>query len=126
MKHFYVKGKTVCKTTFMTYYDIKKTALSNLIHHMSEHGPSPRVHGNKGRRPKHSLNLEDVQRVVHFLLNMSESIGVFYPAAPRGNDNVPVVFLPSHFTKLGIYKEHEKLSISTHPRCIKLSAFKII
>ncbi|KAH3696831.1 hypothetical protein DPMN_084310 [Dreissena polymorpha] len=43
---------------------------------MSEHGPTPRVHGNKGRRPKRSLNLADVQRAVYFLLNMAESIGI--------------------------------------------------
>ncbi|KAH3800795.1 hypothetical protein DPMN_154438 [Dreissena polymorpha] len=57
---------------------------------------------------------------------MFKSIGIFYPAAPRGNDNVPVVCLPSHFTKLGIYKEYEQLCISTHARCMKLSAFIII
>ncbi|KAH3769127.1 hypothetical protein DPMN_170375 [Dreissena polymorpha] len=29
--------------------------------------------------------MKDVQRVVHFLLNIAESIWVSYPAAPRGS-----------------------------------------
>ncbi|KAH3693850.1 hypothetical protein DPMN_081289 [Dreissena polymorpha] len=32
---------------------------------------------------------------VHVLKNTAETIGIFYPATPRGNDRIPVVFLPS-------------------------------
>ncbi|KAH3698105.1 hypothetical protein DPMN_085624 [Dreissena polymorpha] len=66
-----------------------------MLKHVTLHGALPRVHGNKGRRPMHAMRLEDVQRVVHVLKNTAETIGIFYPATPRGNDRIPVVFLPS-------------------------------
>ncbi|KAH3698677.1 hypothetical protein DPMN_086223 [Dreissena polymorpha] len=63
-----------------------------MLKHVTLHGAVRRVHGNKERRPMHARQLEDVQRVVYFLKNTAETIGIFYPAAPRGNDCIPAVF----------------------------------
>ncbi|KAH3807034.1 hypothetical protein DPMN_135366 [Dreissena polymorpha] len=37
---------------------------------------------------------------VLFSMNTSEEIGLPYPTAPRGKDNIPIVFLPSSTPKL--------------------------
>ncbi|XP_052284865.1 uncharacterized protein LOC127881174 isoform X2 [Dreissena polymorpha] len=125
-RSFAIHGKNVCKSTFMLYYDTKRTVLSNMLKHVTLHGAVPRVHGNKSRRPMHAMQLEDVQRVVHFLKNTDETIGIFYPEAPRGNDRIPVVFLPSHNTKLRIHNDYKQLCINEGVKYLRLTAFKTI
>ena len=53
---------------------------------------SSRQHGNRGRKPKHSINFDDVQRVVNFVLGYAEEHGLPKPAAPRGRDDEPPIF----------------------------------
>ncbi|KAH3788409.1 hypothetical protein DPMN_166553 [Dreissena polymorpha] len=69
---------------------------------------------------------QDVQRVVHFLKNTAETIGIFYPAGPRGNDRIPVVFLPSHNTKMGIQNDYKQLCINEGVKYLRVTAFKTI
>ncbi|KAH3813103.1 hypothetical protein DPMN_141553 [Dreissena polymorpha] len=71
--------------------------------HMLEHGVVPRNHGNMGRRPKHALYFDDVQRVVAYLLSCAEREGIPLPAAPRGRDNIPPTYLPASTTKLDLF-----------------------
>lgn len=123
---FTVDGNMVCKATFMLYFDIGRKTLANILRHMAENGPTPRIHGNSGRRPKHALTLDDVQRMVNFVSNTGETEGIYYPAAPRGNDNVPIVFLPAHSTKVDLHKKYEEMCVSANVRCLKLSAFKTV
>ncbi|KAH3834845.1 hypothetical protein DPMN_108178 [Dreissena polymorpha] len=125
-RSFAIHGKNVCKSTFMLCYDTKRTVLSNMLKHVTLHGAVPRVHGNKGPQPMHAMQLEDVQRVVHFLKNTAETIGIFYSAAPRGNDHIPVVFLPSHKTKLGIHNDYKQLWINEGVKYLHLTAFQTI
>ena len=59
--------KTPCSKRFK---NIKKSYLTN--------GPAVRVHGNKGKRPKHHLTLELVKDIVQYILNYTgkeKSIG---------------------------------------------------
>jgi hypothetical protein len=98
-KTFRVTGKTVCKGTFMLCYDITKYALGAIVKHVSQHGVTPRQHGNAGKKPKHAITYYDVMRVVHFIRNYAEERGLPQPAAPRCLDNIPPVYLTSDTTK---------------------------
>ncbi|KAH3812289.1 hypothetical protein DPMN_140717 [Dreissena polymorpha] len=91
-RSFAKHGKTVCKSTFMLYYDTIRTVLSNMLKHATLHRAVPRVHGSKGRRPYARHTARRCTTVVHFLKYTAETIGIFYPAAPRENDRIPVVF----------------------------------
>ena len=97
----------MCKKTFMLYYDIGKHALKSLQEHVQEHGVTPRTHGNKGRKPAKSIMYDDVKRVVTFLQNVADERDLPQPAAPRGNDNIPFVYLTSSTTKYSLQEEYK-------------------
>jgi len=121
---YYVKGKTVCKKTFMIYYDVGKHALQAIIKHVSRHGVTTRTHGNTGRKPIHSVTFEDVTNVVNFVRNYAGVYGLPQPAAPRGIDNLPTVFLPASNTKTDIHKEY--VASCCGGRALRLTSFKDI
>ncbi|KAH3706898.1 hypothetical protein DPMN_066289 [Dreissena polymorpha] len=73
---------------------------------MTQHGVMPRTHGNLGRRPKHPLGFDDVQRVVKYLENYAEREGIPMPAAPRRMENIPLTYLPASTTKLDLFKNY--------------------
>jgi len=66
----------ICKKTFMLIYDIGKHSLRNIVSHLKTHGKIPRIHGNLGRRPKHSLKFEDIKDVIQIVVNFSEQYGI--------------------------------------------------
>ena len=88
-------------------FDVEKKSLKNLLKHYSANGAVPRQHGNRGRKPKHSKNFDDVQRVLNFILGYADEQGLPQPAAPRGRDDEPPIFLPCNSSKKeihGMYK----------------------
>ena len=66
-------GQKVCNRVFAYVHAIGKERMENLQKHYQTKGIEPRVHGNKGRRPRHSLMYEQVEHVVRFLERHSES-----------------------------------------------------
>lgn len=129
MRHvFRFHGQVVCKGTFLLCYDIGRTSLQNIIKHIEEQGLTPRRHGNKGKTKPHSLKYEDVQRVVRFICNHADEKGLPQPAAPRGTDNIPPIYLSAETTKKSLHDEYMTASAQVTPpvRTVKLSAFKTI
>ena len=92
-------GRPVCKKTYLLLYDIGKHTLQTIKSHMHSQGVTPRQHGNVGKKPAHALNFEDTKRVVQFISNYGDEHGLPQPAAPRGRDDVPPVYLSSEMTK---------------------------
>ena len=125
-RQFKVEGKHVCKRTFMLFYDIGKHALKAIQSHVAEKGITPRVHGNTGKKPRHAICFDDVMRVVNFVRNVADTRGLPQPAAPRGIDNVPIVFLPSGTTKEGIFKDYAASCQEAGVRDLRLTSFKDI
>lgn len=123
---FRVEGSAVCKKTFMLFFDIGKHQLLSLQQHVREHGLTPRVHGNRGRKPKHAICYDDVMRVVHFIRNYADERGLPQPAAPRGVDNVPTVYLTSDTTKTNLHKQYQTSCTEAGSRAIEITAFKEI
>lgn len=76
----------------------------------------------------HALRYEDIQRVVHFISNHADVHGIPQPAAPRGRDNIPPVYLSAETTKCRLHSEYITSCVSLQPpvRYVKLSAFKTI
>ena len=75
----------------------------NLKTHLQLHGPVPRIHGNRGRRPKHALTYPAVEKVATFLKAYAERFGISHPAPLHGRADTPPVFLPAGMTKLSIH-----------------------
>ena len=86
------KNVKICRSAFQSLFDVGKKSLTNLLKHYSANGAVPRQHGNRGRKPKHSINFDDVQRVVNFILGYADEHGLPQPAAPRGRDDEPPIF----------------------------------
>ncbi len=110
----------------MLFFDIGKHQLLSLQQHVREHGLTPRVHGNRGRKPKHAICYDDVMRVVHFIRNYADERGLPQPAAPRGVDNVPTVYLTSDTTKTNLHKQYQTSCTEAGSRAIEITAFKEI
>lgn len=97
--HYSFKPEKICKSVFQNLFGVGKKSRSNTFKHYSEKGSVPRQHGNQGRKPKHAVNFDDVRRVVNFNLSYAEEYGLPQPAAPRGRDDEPPIFLPCDSSK---------------------------
>ncbi|KAH3834471.1 hypothetical protein DPMN_107798 [Dreissena polymorpha] len=82
-------------------------------------------HGNMGRRPKHALCFDDVQRVAAYLLNCAQQEEIHLPAAPRRANNIPPIYLPASTTKLDLFQDYQQ-NCASDIRSVKLTAFKSI
>jgi len=108
----------------MTYFDVGKHALPSIIRHVSQHGVTTKTRGNKGRKSLHSATFNDVKKVVNFLLNYAGTYGLQQPAAPRGIDNLPTIYLPASKTKTEIHREY--VDSCGGGRALRLTSFKDI
>lgn len=118
-------GHRVCRSTFLLAFDIGKHTLKGIKDHVQEHGVSARSHKNTGRKPPHALVFEDIKRVVQFINNYSEEHGLPQPAAPRGLDDIPPVFLSSDTTRKRLHELYVTSCTTeeTVHRSVKYSTF---
>ena len=99
-------GMDVCVTAFRTVYSIGTKQLENLRKHLNQHGPVPRVHKNRGKKPKHALMFPMVQDAVTFLKAYAERFGIPHPAPLHGRTGTPPAYLHAGCTMLSIHKEY--------------------
>uniref|UniRef100_A0A8W8N980 DUF7869 domain-containing protein n=1 Tax=Magallana gigas TaxID=29159 RepID=A0A8W8N980_MAGGI len=103
---FMFSGEKVCRNTFLLVYDIGKHFLHNIITHKNTHGVTPRKHGNLGKKPSHSLQYDDIKLVVQFISSYADDFGLPQPAAPRGRDDTPSIYIPSDTTKKDVHEKY--------------------
>ena len=117
-------GKAVCEDAFQFIHKLGKKKLENLRKHFKTHGVSARIHGLKGRQPPNAHSFAVIENVVKFLKQYGVVNGMPMPAAPRGRNDVPPVFLPAYETKDHVYKMYvESCGDNRH---VKLTLFKMI
>ena len=117
-RKFMFLGQPVCKNFFIVVYATGSKSLKNIMKHMADNGPVPRAHGNSGKRMPHGLVFEDIKAAVQFIVNYADINGLPQPAAPRGTDNTPPVYLHCSNTKKSVHKEYQD-SLPDGARCIK-------
>lgn len=120
------KGITICRTSFLTMFDIGKRTFEALVKHYHQNGPVSRVHGNKGKKPSHALSFPDVERVVRFIVSTADDEGLPQPAAPRGKDGMPLVFLPASTLQREIHARYESVCSDLDVRSVKIRSFESI
>ena len=120
------KGVSVCHEAFQIIYDITDHVLDSLMKHVNSHGIVPRVHGNTGRTPKHSLVYDDIVRAVDFIKSFADEHGLHQPAAPRGEDGPSPIFLPVATTKRDVHKQYKDTCVALGVRAMEISAFESI
>ena len=116
-------GTDICRPAYMLLFDIGNYALKSLVQYMKAGGHTPRSHGNTGRTPKHAVIYDDVRRVVDFLTNYADTYGLPQPAAPRGTDNIPPIYLEAHTTKICLHKQYMSICEEQSVRALKHTAF---
>ena len=107
-----------CRSAFQSLFDVGKK-----LKHYSANGAVPRQHGNRGRKPKHSINFDDVQRVVNFILGYADEHGLPQPAAPRGRDDEPPIFLPCNSSKKEIHGMYKSACENENIRKVEYHTF---
>ena len=101
---YYHAGKIVCAKTFRFLHTVGKKRLRNLAISLRENGPKPRVHGNTGRHPKHSLSLQSIEYIIRFLLSYAEQNALLLPGRIPGYSRSDIKLLPSSVSKRGIWR----------------------
>ena len=79
-------------------------SLKNLIIHYKVDEPTPQIHGNSNRLPKHALSLSSVEYVVRFLVNYTDQHAIPLPGRIPGYKNTDLNLLPSSISKRGIWR----------------------
>ncbi|XP_053379714.1 uncharacterized protein LOC123532084 [Mercenaria mercenaria] len=127
-KDLYFKGTKVCRKAFLVCFAIGKKYLNTISSHVKTKGVIPRMHGNTGRKAHNAFSYNDVKRIVEYIKNFADEKGLPQPAAPRGRDNIPPIFLPSDTTKKEMHEEYVSLcrSSSSGFKAVSLTLFKNI
>ena len=116
-------GHVVCRKAFSVLYATSESTLKRLIKHVNQNGNVPRIHGNKGRKPRHSLVFEDVERAVKFVIAYGNDFGIPQPAAPRGGDGNPPTFLNASETKKQVHFRYTAACDELDCRAMQYKAF---
>lgn len=87
----------ICRETFLFAYGTTDKVLKSLMHHYKEHGLTPRVHGNKGKKVHHSLSEAKVTTVVNWINNFAHREGT---AGQNARGRVKIV-IPPNYTQRG-------------------------
>ena len=116
----------ICEDAFMFIHDIGNKAFKNLKQHYKIKGIEPRSHGLKRRRPPNATSFNDIENVVKFIKKFGEDNGLPMPAAPRGRNDIPPIFLPAYETKVHIHSVYKESCIASEKRPVGLTLFKNI
>lgn len=98
------EGQKICCDTFMYIHAVFKDRLAALVQHYLQNGVTPTMHGNKGKLPKHALDVNDIERVVTFIHNYAEENAVLLPGRIPGYKRDDLKLLPSSVSKVAIHK----------------------
>ena len=103
-------GVDICVAAFRIIYDISEDMLKAIAKHVVSKGITPRIHGNTGKKAPNAFAFEEYQRVKTFIMTYADDYGLPQPAAPRGRDEDPPVYLPASHTKKHVYEIYKNAS----------------
>lgn len=120
------QGVVVCQGAFRHVYELGKRKFENLQKHLAQHGLVPRVHGNKGRKPKHAFTFPIVENVVKFVKHHAEVFGLPHPAPLHGRDGMPPVFLPASQNFKSVHRMYVAACQPLEMKAVGISSFRAI
>ena len=91
---------------FRFLYTIGTKGYSNLLKHYRSHGVSPRVHGNKKRRPWNAAVYADKERAITFIKSYADVHAMPLPGKLQKHQDYKVMLLPSNVTKRLVYNDY--------------------
>ncbi|KAG8266542.1 hypothetical protein J6590_108221 [Homalodisca vitripennis] len=103
---FYLKGRPVCKNTYMFAHNIKIKRLKRLTKMYNTSGLIATAHGNTGKVKKNVTSFKDTEFVVKFLQNYAEQHAIILPGRSKTVYNTSLKLLPSSDSKVKIYDKY--------------------
>lgn len=100
------KGQPICREMFLFLHRISRTRLYNLVKHLCANGLVPRIHGNKGKLPKHAMKFDQITRVVDFIKRYADTHAVPLPGRLPKHQDYRVMKLPSDVSKATVYRDY--------------------
>lgn len=119
-------SREICESPFCFIHGIGEFSLCALKKHLRNNGISPRVHGNKGKKPAHAHTRVDILRVLSFIHSYAKVNGLPQPAPPRGRAGQPLLYLPASQNKKIVYSEYERTCASTSETAVGYRSFRNI
>ena len=138
---FFHQGHRVCQQTFLFLHTIGIKRFKNIKASYLQNGPAARVHGNKGRKPKKTLALQEVKDVVQFILNYAgitkhsriirrslpcihtEANAMVLPGRIPGYKSADIQLLPSNTTKRHVWELYQEAATESSMRPVGYSTF---
>ncbi|TKS67847.1 hypothetical protein D9C73_000829 [Collichthys lucidus] len=122
----FVKDRKSAVTLSCTDIDVFKDRLAALLKHYLENGVTQRTHGNKGKLPKHALEVNDIERVVTFIHNYAEENAVLLHGRIPGYKRDDLKLLPSSVSKAAIHKLYrDSCEASGHRAASKRTFYRL-
>ena len=101
------KGRSICREMFIFLHKVSRTRLYNIAHHLTTNGFMARVHGNKGKKPKHSCTFDEISHAVDFIKCYADVHAVPLPGRLPKHQDYRVMKLPSDVTKASVYSAYQ-------------------
>ncbi len=95
---------------------IEKLFVPNSVH-------MKKSHGNRARKPRHSITLESCTHVVTFFRNYGEEVALFLPDRVAHQRNI-VKLLPSSETKANTFAKYQEAYKNANRPAVSLTSFK--
>lgn len=92
-------SRELCEGAFCFIHEVGDFSLRSLKKHLRDKGVTPRVHGNKGKKPAHAHTRADILSVLSFIYQYAKVNGLPQPAPPRGRAGQPLLYLPASQNK---------------------------
>ena len=116
-------GLRVCRTTFLFLQGIGKSRFKALKAAYIHHGLVARVHGHTGRVAPNAIVLEDMKKILEFVLQYAEANAILLPGRIPGYKRTDIQLLPSTTTKRAVWNLYQETASALSLRAVSYTCF---
>lgn len=123
---FYYHNQRICLKTFLFMDRIHQTRFYSLVKHYKRNGLSLRVHGNNKHLPSTAFSTDTIERVVKFIMNVTEEQALLLPGRVPGFKRIDVKLWPSSLTKHKLWKTYQDTCHAAGHMAVGYSKFCVL
>lgn len=120
---FYHQGLKVCRKTFLFLHGVGDFRFRAVKAAYLTNGLIPRVHGHRGRIAPNAIVLEDMRKIVNFILEYTEMNAILLPGRIPGYKRDDIQLLPSTTTKAAVWRLYQQTAATLSLRAVSYSCF---
>ena len=107
------EGKISCRKVFLFLHDINEKRYKAIREHFRLNDLIPRKHGNKGKLPHNTLDLDVVSHTRLYLCNHGAVNSLVLPGLVACHQDDQLILLPSHHTMKYVYRNYQKSCLAS-------------